>query len=108
MDRRKVTSISELIILQFPMTLALAMISNGDQNHEETFLHFITLFYIYWFIVFIYYSYNVDDFVILPPSIWKKALLFLCAPIGLMFANMVFMALSIIPVQSALELFGLL
>ncbi|CAN1566765.1 hypothetical protein MCEREM21A_02963 [Sphingomonadaceae bacterium] len=108
MDKRKVTSELELIILQFPMTLALALISNRDQNTDGTFLHFLMLLYIYWFIIFIWYSYYVDNFVIMPSSIWEKALLFLCAPIGLMFVNMVFMALSIIPVQSTLELFGLL
>jgi hypothetical protein len=107
MEKRSISG-AELIILQFPMTLALALTADRDQNTHETFIRFLSLWYIYWFIIIIYYSKTVDSFVIMPSSNWKKALLFLFYPIGQMMINLVFMACSIIPVQFVLNLFGLL
>ncbi len=108
MEKRRSMSGAELIILQFPATLAFALLVNRGENNNEAFFGFLILLYAYWFIMIIYYSKTVDSFVIMPSSIWKKYLLFLFYPIGAMIVNMVCMALSIIPVESTLELFGLL
>ena len=108
MEKRKNMRGAELIILQFPMTLAFAMLSDRDQNTNHTFFVLLILSYIYWFIVIIYYSKTVDDFVIMPSLISKKIFLFLFYPIGAMMINMVFLVFLITPVQSTLELFGLL
>ena len=108
MEKRKDMSGAKLIILQFPATLALALLAHRDQNTDEKFFVFLLLWYIYWFITIIYYSQTVDGFVIMPSKIYKKVFLFLFYPLGAMMVNMVFMALSITSVQSTLELFGLL
>lgn len=108
MEKRRSMSGTELIILQFPATLALALLADRDQNTHETILKFLILWYVYWFIIIIHYSQTVDSFVIMPSSTWKKTLLFLFYPIGTMMMNLVFMACSIIPVQFTLNLFGLL
>lgn len=108
MEKRRSMSGAELIILQFPTTLAFALLVNRGENNNEVFFGFLILLYAYWFIMIIYYSKNVDSFVIMPSSIWKKYLLFLFYPIGAIMVNMVFMALSIVAVESTLKLFGLL
>lgn len=82
--------------------------SNRDQNTSHTFFVLLILSYIYWFIIIIFYVKTVQNFVIMPSLIWKKIFLYLFYPIGGMMINMVFVVLSIIPVQSTLKLFGLM
>lgn len=106
MEKRARMDRDEWIILHSPTTLAFALTANGNINDKEVIL-FLILCYLYWFIIFIHYSKNVDGFVIMPSPLWKKAFLFICAPIGLMVMNMFFIGISISLIEIPLKIFGL-
>lgn len=108
MKKRKGMNGLELILLHCPMTLALAiLIPQPDHNNNEVLIKFLLLCYFYWLFILIYYTKTVEDFIIIPSSLWRKTLLFLVFPLVWTALNIAFMAIAISLVEWPLKIFGL-